>query len=374
MNILIINPIIYTQETANIKKVSSIKDCMICDLCSAFSELGCNVTLAASDLFAPTNQESYSFDIVWFESCYPQLFKPNCFPLLKGLKSYLKNNLNHYDLVISSEVFSVNTLIAYRVFKDKLVVWHELAKHNAIFHQLPSKFWYNVIARFFMKNARVVARSYEARDFISAFVDNVSSDIIEHGVNLEAFQVAPETKNQFIVCSQLIPRKQIDRIIAIFARYLNKYDRSTTLYIVGDGELKEPLQLQAASLSIVDNVVFTGQLSHAELLPLLSESMAFLVNTRKDNNMISVIESIACGVPVLTSEVPYNASYIKSHALGIAKNNWNEDDLRLIVEKQDFYRRSCLEYRDSLSMVKKAESFIKLIGKRTGETCIRSHM
>lgn len=361
MKVLIINPILYTSESADIKKVESIRDCMICDLCEAFEELGCDVTLAASSLFKPEKQETFPFSIVWFDNRLPQLFKPNCFPLLKGLWAYLKNNLNKFDLVISSEVFSMNTLIAYRIFKQKLIVWHELAKHNAIMHRVPSVVWYNLIARFLMKNARVVARSVEARSFIRTYMNSVEDDVVEHGVNLDKFKVSTNTENQFIVCSQLIPRKQIEGILVSFSNYLTKYDKDTLLYIVGDGEQFESLKELASDLNIAGQVIFTGRLSHAELLPLLSSSIALLVNTRKDNNMVSIVESIASGVPVVTSEVPYNSSYIKSDGLGIAKTGWSEDDLHLIVENTDRYRAACRKYRDSLSTIRKAESFLKLV-------------
>lgn len=361
MNVLVINPILYTSESPKIKKVDSIKDCMICDLCNAFVELGCNVTLAASKQFRPKNHEKFSFDIIWFDSAFPQLFRPNCFPYLRGLRPYLNDNIDNFDLVISSEVFSVNTLVTYRVFKDKTIIWHELAKHNSIMHEVPSKIWYNLIARFFMNNAKVVARSIEARDFIRSYMSNVEDEIIEHGVNLDVFRVSNKTLNQFIVCSQLIPRKQIDGILLNFANYLTKYRKNDLLYIVGEGEQETDLQDYAFALGISDKVVFTGKLSHAEIIPLLSNSKAFLVNTRKDNNMVSIIEAIACGVPVLTSEVPYNSSYIKANGLGIAKTGWNEDDLYLIANNQERYRSACLKYRETLSTLRKAESFIKLV-------------
>ena len=51
MKVLIVNPILYTNENRNIKKVNTIKDTMIYDLCLAFKKKGCDVTLAASDLY-----------------------------------------------------------------------------------------------------------------------------------------------------------------------------------------------------------------------------------------------------------------------------------------------------------------------------------
>ena len=40
MKVLIVNPILYTSETENIKRVESITDTMIYDLCLAFKKKG----------------------------------------------------------------------------------------------------------------------------------------------------------------------------------------------------------------------------------------------------------------------------------------------------------------------------------------------
>ena len=45
MKVLVINPIMYTSETKNIKRAASIKDTMMYDFCLAFHEMGHSVTL-----------------------------------------------------------------------------------------------------------------------------------------------------------------------------------------------------------------------------------------------------------------------------------------------------------------------------------------
>lgn len=40
MKVLVINPIMYTSETKNIKRAASIKDTMMYDFCLAFHEMG----------------------------------------------------------------------------------------------------------------------------------------------------------------------------------------------------------------------------------------------------------------------------------------------------------------------------------------------
>ena len=60
----------------------------------------------------------------------------------------------------------------------------------------------------------------------------------------------------------------------------------------------------AQTLGIAPNVIFTGKMTHDELLPILSKSKALLVNTVKDNNMIFIVEAITVGTPMLITGQP----------------------------------------------------------------------
>lgn len=360
MNILIINPIVYTSETKRIQKADSIKDTMIYDLCLAFQELGHRVTLYAGEPFRPTQPEEYPFEVIWDACKFQKICMPHCFPYLAGLRKYLKAHREDLDLIITSEVFSVNSLNTVMLARDKTIVWHELAKHNAMMKQLPSRFWYNVVARLFMGKVKVVPRSVEARQFISHYCKNTQQTIIEHGVNLHKFVPSDKKETHFVVCSQLIPRKRIDGILKSFAAFRQTASEPYQLFIIGDGELRQELEQQTADLGLGENVAFTGKLRHGEMLPYLASAQALLVNTEKDNSMISIVESISVGTPVVTTEVPLNASYIKSEQLGIAKDGWNEADMVEVTENNARYAANCLRYRETLSTVSKAKQFIKI--------------
>lgn len=118
-----------------------------------------------------------------------------------------------------------------------------------------SRIWYGIIARLFMRNAKVVARSVEAKDFVKKFCKNTDTNVIYHGVNLYKFKADEEKDNSFIVCSQLIERKKIDGTIDYFAKYLNQFDTNFKLYIIGDSELKENLQSKVKFLGILISAI-----------------------------------------------------------------------------------------------------------------------
>ena len=166
MKVLVINPIMYTSETKNIKRAASIKDTMMYDFCLAFHEMGHSVTLVGGEPFKPTKSETYPFEVLWWKCKCQKVCMPHCLPFMPETYQYVKQHRTEYDLIITSEVFSLNSLMAYRAAPNKTIIWHELAKHNAIMKKIPSKIWYGVIARLFMRNAKVVARSVEARNFV----------------------------------------------------------------------------------------------------------------------------------------------------------------------------------------------------------------
>lgn len=361
MRVLVINPIMYTSETKNVKKADSIKDTMMYDFCLAFHDMGHDVTLVGGEPFKPRYNEDYPFRVLWWKCTGQRLFMPHCLPYMPETHKYVKRHKDEFDLIISSEVFSINSLVAYRSTPNKVIIWHELAKHNAILKKLPSKIWYGVIVRLFMRNVRVVARSIEARDFISRYCKNTEKKVIDHGVNLDKFHVCIEKGNSFVVCSQLIERKRIDGIIKKFAIYIRKYSTDSILYIIGTGELEGKLKKLAADLGISEKVMFTGKLTHDELIPILARAKALLVNTIKDNNMVSIVESIAVGTPVVTTDVPLNSSYIKKYNLGIVKKEWNEEDLEDLTLGCNEYVKNCINYRYSLSTRKRVEQFVDLI-------------
>ena len=361
MKILIVNPIIYTCETADIKKVGSIKDTMSYDLCLAFSKKGHEVTLVAGEPFSPLENEDYPFNIVWAKCYLPKICKPNVLPFCPEVLELVKDE--SYDLVISSEVFSLNSLMLTLSVKKNLIIWHELAKHNKLFHEIPSQLWYNLIGQTAFRHTPIIARSEEAKEFISAFCRNVRNEIIDHGVNLEKFQPCDKKDEFFIVSSQLIERKQIDKIIDKFGAFAKKHE-SYKLYIFGEGDRENELKKQVETLELGDKVKFFGKVSHDELKEYLRKAAALLVYTKKDNNMISVVEAIASATPIITTSVPYNASYIKENELGIVSDSWGEAELEEIINNSEKYIKNCLSYREQVSNESKVDAFINSRGLR----------
>lgn len=363
MKILVLNSILYTADNYLIPKRSSIKGCIAYSLCLAFQKQGHDATLIAATDYKPTQPEKHPFHIIFLNTHLKKVFIPSVLPLQLSLFSFLLKNKKNYDFIISSEVFSIPSLFSVLISKNKTIIWQELNKHNKRFNKIPSILWYNVLGRSLFRRVPIASRSESARRFIGKYCSNTYDKIIDHGVNLDNFFVSERKKKQFIVIAQLIKRKRVDYIITQFTRFIREGQgmyNSYKLKIAGTGPEELSLKRKAADLGINTYVEFLGFLSHKQLNIELSESIASLIATEKDLNMVSIPEAIVSGVPILTNETPALASYIKVNNLGIVKNNWTKEELRQMVNRHSEFALNCLNKRYELSSQNSAQHFINI--------------
>jgi len=365
MNVLIANSILFTSEKNIIPEVKSIKETLIYAMCLGFVANGHQVTLAAAEDYRPVVKEDYDFEILFFKSALPGLFLPSVLPLSFDLYKYIKDNHEKYDLVVSSEVFSFSSLFLSIVCPSKTVIWHEMKLHQKKFKKIPSKVWYNFIVPMFIRKVRcVIPRSHRAYLFIRKYMKNVSKEIADHGVNVQRFDFSGDKERQLISSSQLIPRKNIESLILIFSRLIKLEGfKDIKLLIAGDGELRHSLEKLVEDMNLQDNVCFMGFLGHLELNEKIKKSYAFMVNTLRDNNMVSIPESIVSGTPVITNMMPDSADYIAKESLGIAKDGWDEYDLKEIITNNSIYVENCLKYREKLTNEYSAKVIIEVSQK-----------
>lgn len=371
MKILFVNLILRTAETDDIPRVDSIKDCLGFTMCKSLQDLGHDVTLFAAEDYRPSREEEYPFPVIFAKTWLRKLFKPRAIPFTPSLATHLLRHGKEYDLVVGSEVFALHSLIAAIVCPAKLVVWHELSQHPRMMKTLASRCWYNLFKPVFSRAKAICPRSTRAREFLYRYFGNVVQEPIGHGVDLEKFPVASVVEDRFVVCSQLIERKRVDETVSKFAGYLSKYpDAPEELVVIGNGDRMLALQEQVRQLGIESRVRFTGRLTHAQMVPLLSGAKALLVSSRRDYALLSISESLACGTPVVTTDNVDASDLIREHGLGVASPDWTEDDLRSISLDRKGYRRNCAESRYMFSNAHLADRLVGLVdwvqGRRPG--------
>jgi glycosyltransferase involved in cell wall biosynthesis len=102
----------------------------------------------------------------------------------------------------------------------------------------------------------------------------------------------------------------IRAFVALRARF-----PGATLSIAGSGPELETLRQLAVDLRVAEAVEFTGRLEVAEMAALYRTADVVLNPSRADNTPNSILEALACGVPVVSTRVggiPFLVEHAKS--------------------------------------------------------------
>lgn len=114
-------------------------------------------------------------------------------------------------------------------------------------------------------------------------------------MNLRAKLSIDSEKNIFISVGSLIPRKDVETVINGFKLY-NKDDDSILL-IVGDG-----FELDNLKTKSDHNIIFLGNISN--VVEYLQVSDCFISASLAEGLPNTVLEAMACGLPVVLSDIP----------------------------------------------------------------------
>lgn len=112
-------------------------------------------------------------------------------------------------------------------------------------------------------------------------------------------RLCPNDEKLVIHISNLRPVKQIDAVVRVFARIKERV--SARLLIVGDGPDLGKAERLIEELGIAPHVEFIGETQ--DVVGLLSVSDVFLLPSLQESFGLSALEAMACGVPVVGSNV-----------------------------------------------------------------------
>ena len=110
----------------------------------------------------------------------------------------------------------------------------------------------------------------------------------------------------FLWLSNFYPYKQADRLLAGYALLDAETRRRHPLVMVGadwEGRLLA-CQHQARAAGIADDVKFLGWVGDEQLAPLYRHALAHCLPSREETFGRTVIESMACGTPVIVNDIP----------------------------------------------------------------------
>ena len=99
------------------------------------------------------------------------------------------------------------------------------------------------------------------------------------------------------------PRKNTARVLKAFNKYNNNFSDEVKLVLIGlnESKLKSLLKDIGLEKELAKKIVLTGYVSDEDLPAVFNLSEMFLFPSLREGFGIPIIEAMACGVPVITS-------------------------------------------------------------------------
>jgi glycosyltransferase involved in cell wall biosynthesis len=136
------------------------------------------------------------------------------------------------------------------------------------------------------------------------FGKSTEISIVNPGISLPLVPKIAKTKYpSFVYVGRLMPYKHVEIAIRAFAQ-VHAHFPNAMFTIAGFGESSNALKKLASTLNLDQAISFKGKVSEIEKVTLLSKSWVMLQPSMIEGWGITVIESNACGTPVIASNVP----------------------------------------------------------------------
>jgi glycosyltransferase involved in cell wall biosynthesis len=145
-----------------------------------------------------------------------------------------------------------------------------------------------------------------------------------------------------------------------------KQNNNLKILIIGEGPLKNQIQLYLHQLGIHNNVTLTGWITHNELPKYLNMLRLVIVPSDTEGLSNTVLESMACGTPVLATPVGALPDFIKDEHTGFIMENNSPECIRQNVIRAINSPDSEKIIANALNLLKREFTFDSAVKRYSG--------
>jgi glycosyltransferase involved in cell wall biosynthesis len=276
------------------------------------------------------------------------------FSLIKKLKKF--------DLIYFHYPFFGTAIIIYlfKIFNPKkrlIIHYHMDVRHKNIFFKILS--WPEKIIRksLFQKSEKIISASldYIKNSEIKNIYQKSPDKFFEIPFSVDTNKFKPikyeKKENNILFVGGLDKAhyfKGVNILIKAFAS-INPPDYK--LLIIGQGELKKEYQKLAEESNISEKVIFLGKLKLKELIENYQKAKTLVLASINNNEAFGIvlIEAMACGTPVIASNLPGVRSVFENNKSGLLIKTKDIDSLKeklkIIINEEERTKKMSKEAR-----------------------------
>ena len=204
------------------------------------------------------------------------------------------------------------------------------------------------IAKYIAKNAGyILPVSENLLDSLRSIGIETPMKVVSNVVNTKIFDIKKRDEDEttrFLHVSSLIPRKRPDKIVETVFK-LKQKGYNVALEIGGDGDT-ETLESLVKKYNAELYITVFDEISYAEVAEKMQKSDCFILFSDNETQGCVILESYACGKPVIATAVGGVPEFVKP-GLGILIEKANENEL---YEAMENFATQKLQLKDEGSL------------------------
>lgn len=248
----------------------------------------------------------------------------------KGIDFKCANRLKKTLLDINPDIVHCHlnvVLTYYLAFRFKKMKW----KTFCTIHSLPQKdetLLGNLIrkkyARYKIMNFIGISKSI-TQEGQKYYKTNMFTTIENGFEQTSLMHNANPIKKYDLICVAVFKPAKNHRLLFDAIKDVNRVSKQRlTLACAGEGPLFNSMKEYSVNLGL-DNIVFLGQVN--DVYPILNQSKVFVLSSSYEGNPISVLEAMACGLPIIAPNVGGIPDIVQNNVSGILFEPNNKEQL-----------------------------------------------
>ena len=354
MKIAIISPYITTLLSS--EKYYNVQ---VFGLAEKLSELGCEIDIYTTKKDGDPNSKKISLKNnkkinVFYKKIIKIPFLTNIF--LQPILIMNFNNINKkYDLIQVSEDFQFTTLLIatlrfFRIINIPIVISQGAYMYSSnVFFSLPWRLFDKIFGNLIRNNTDIViAKTTAAKNFMrNKGYQQIKT--IPVGINTNVFH--PKNKKIFrdnigltndipliLYVGSLIPRRNLDVLIEAMPIVV-KHLENVMLILIGEGILEKSIKDKIRIMNLEKHIRLFPKILNKKLPYVYSSADVFVFLSKEEIFGMVLLESMSCGTPVISTQIPFAKDIIANNINGIILENIEKETLAkhiiAIIENKD---------------------------------------
>lgn len=181
-------------------------------------------------------------------------------------------------------------------------------------------------------------------DFFGIAADKISPILLGYDQNhFQPLDLPLTTIPYFLYVGRHNPYKNLSRLVTAFSRLSNYQDYQLWLAGPFDARYTPQLKLQVQELGLTPQVKFLDYVSYQQLPILLNQALALVFPSLWEGFGLPVLEAMACGTPVITSNISSLPEVAGEAAILVNPKNTTEISDAMQIMADDSQLRSRLK-------------------------------